>query len=488
MTRTLNISARSGRGRGLSLIELMIAIAIGMVVVAALLALYLNVTRTNNEMAKMNRQIENGRFAIQLLQDDVVHAGFWGTYVPEFDDLTLAGANPPLDAPTALPDPCKAQANWTGDDLSNLIGIPVQGNAGTCALASQQANTDVLVVRHAMNCVAGIGNCESDTAGKLYFQSSQCEKEMSAVAQGSTSSTTITLDAGASDTDGFYNGALIRIIDGLGAGQSATITAYNGSTKVATVDKITVKGGTTVFPSWNTQPDNSSVYKFGLGYVLGIVDSSTTPPHDPFIFHKRDCSTAADKRKFVSNIYYIRNYAATAGDGIPTLVQSTFDLAGGKLEHQAAQALIEGIEGFRVLYGIDSYSKGNTPENYTKPVAWVNPYNKVTPINRGDGVAEGTYVNAAGLTCNGATSGPASGTYTDTCPASNVVAARIYVLARSLEKTPGYVDTKTYTLGDQTICSTKGSCANKTLDPGYKRHVYSTTVRLANPAGRRDTP
>jgi Tfp pilus assembly protein PilW len=461
MTRTLNISARSGRG--LSLIELMIAIAIGMVVVAALLALYLNVTRTNNEMAKMNRQIENGRFAIQLLQDDVVHAGFWGAYVPEFDDLTTVTV--PLDAPTALPDPCLAYnpANWNGTHLSNLIGIPVQGDAGTCALASQQPKTDVLVVRHAMNCMAGVGNCESDTAGKLYFQSSQCEKEMSAVAQGSTSSTTITLDAGASDTDDFYNGALIRIIDGLGAGQSRTITAYNGSTKVATVDS-----------AWVTTPDNSSVYKFGLGYVLGT---------SGFIFHKRDCSTAADKRKFVSNIYYIRNYATTAGDGVPTLMQSTFDLSGGTLAHQAAQPLIEGIEGFRVMYGIDSLSKGATAEDYTKPVAWVNPYNKVTPINRGDGVAEGTYVNAAGLTCNGATNA-----YPDRCTASNVVAARIYVLARSLERTPGYVDTKTYTLGDYTICSTKGACANNTLDPGFKRHVYSTTVRLANPAGRRDTP
>jgi type IV pilus assembly protein PilW len=44
----------ASRARGLSLIELMIAIAIGMVIVAALLALFVNVTRTNNEMAKMN--------------------------------------------------------------------------------------------------------------------------------------------------------------------------------------------------------------------------------------------------------------------------------------------------------------------------------------------------------------------------------------------------------------------------------------------------
>ena len=457
MSRRPNVLAH--RARGLSLVELMIAIAIGMVVVAALLALYVNVTRTNNEMAKMNRQIENGRFAIQLLRNDVEHAGFWGAYVPEFDDLTTVAT--PLDAPTALPDPCLAYnaANWTGAHLSNLIGIPVQGDAGTCALGNQEPGTDVLVVRHAMNCVAGVGGCEAETAGKLYFQSSQCEKEISGLAQGG-SSTTIVLDKDApSPADPQdYVGLLIRIVDGKGASpsESHTITAYDAVSKTATVD-----------PPWTVaDPDNSSVYKFGLGYVLG------TGGH---VLSKRDCATAADKRKFVSNIYYIRDYAVNPGDGIPTLMRSSFDLAGGKLEHQPEQALIEGIEGFRVMYGIDSVAKGGATGNYTQPVTWVNPYQKVTPTNRGDGVPEGDYVNASQVVCNGAT----NGTLPDRCPAANVVAVRIFVLARSLEPTPGYKDTKTYQLGDLPMGP---------FNDGFKRHVFSTTVRLVNPAGRRDTP
>ncbi len=44
----------------------------------------------------------------------------------------------------------------------------------------------------------------------------------------------------------------------------------------------------------------------------------------------------------------------TADDGIPTLVRSEFDLADGTLAHQAAVPLIEGIEGFRVEFGIDN--------------------------------------------------------------------------------------------------------------------------------------
>jgi type IV pilus assembly protein PilW len=62
----------------------------------------------------------------------------------------------------------------------------------------------------------------------------------------------------------------------------------------------------------------------------------------------------------------------------------------------------------------------------------------------------------------------------------NATSARIYVLARSREPTQGYVDTKTYGLG-----------AGTTLGPfndDYKRHVYTTTVRLPNIAGRRERP
>jgi hypothetical protein len=226
-------------------------------------------------------------------------------------------------------------------------------------VADQQANTDALVVRYAQPCVAGVGTCEAEVAGKLYFQSTLCETEVSATAQQPNTATTIKLNAKASGTDDFYNGAIIRIIGGTGADQSRRITDYDGSTKVATVDS-----------SWITVPDNSSSYAFGLGYVLG------TSGH---MYHEKDCATLASKRKFVSNLYYIRDYSVTPGDGIPTLMRSSFDLAGGTLAYQAAQPLIEGIQGFRVEYGIDAKSDANADVNYTAPVVWADPMNKVSP-------------------------------------------------------------------------------------------------------------
>jgi hypothetical protein len=63
-------------------------------------------------------------------------------------------------------------------------------------------------------------------------------------------STSITLDSGASATDSFYLGQEVTIISGTGAQQSGrVITAYVGSTKVATVS-----------PNWTTAPDSSSVF------------------------------------------------------------------------------------------------------------------------------------------------------------------------------------------------------------------------------------
>ena len=161
----------------------MISITISLLIMLALIAVYVNISRSNAEMARTNSQIENGRFAMQLLQSDLVHAGFFGTYVPQFDDLSSYAAPVPTSTlggsvPTAVPDPCLAYnaANWTDEYKGNLIGIPVQAYPAipaSCAaapslLTNQQFNSDVLVVRHVATCEAGVGGCDN-TAGKIFF-------------------------------------------------------------------------------------------------------------------------------------------------------------------------------------------------------------------------------------------------------------------------------------------------------------------------------
>lgn len=70
----------------------------------------------------------------------------------------------------------------------------------------------------------------------------------SATAQAGAAGT-ITLDASASAVTDFYANTYLQIIGGTGAGQARFISAYNGSTKVATVNG-----------NWATNPDNTSVF------------------------------------------------------------------------------------------------------------------------------------------------------------------------------------------------------------------------------------
>jgi Tfp pilus assembly protein PilW len=466
-----------------------------LLLIVAMAQVLTSISRSNSEMARMNLQIENGRFAMQLLEGEIRHAGFWGSYVPDFDNLTSTATPVTATAggslPDAIPDPCLAYnvANWTAAYKSNLIGIPVQPvPSGNCAavLASQKAYTESIVVRHAANCLAGsntsISDCETANASKLYFQASLC----AATAQLGSTATTLKLAANSSATDDTYNGP-VRIISGTGSGQARTITGYVGSTKVATVST-----------AWTTQPDASSTYTFdATDYLFDTYGLGTT-----LTLHKRDCSSAAtlaaaaraDIRKFVSTIFYIRDYAVTAGDGVPTLVRSKFDLIGGTLKHpttavEGVEALVEGIEGFRIEYGIDYLSDSGvdiindaTPaKRYTAAVLWADVNNPVSATNRGDGYPD-TYVTCPPATVAAVNVTGANIPLANVCTVAqltNVVTVKLYVLARSRDKSPGYTDSKTYKLGSATLGP---------FNDGYKRHVFATTVRLTNVSGRRETP
>ena len=55
--------------KGFSLVELMVSLAIGLVLVAGLATLFADSSRTGAEIDKSMRQIENGRYAVDLLSE-----------------------------------------------------------------------------------------------------------------------------------------------------------------------------------------------------------------------------------------------------------------------------------------------------------------------------------------------------------------------------------------------------------------------------------
>lgn len=100
----------------------------------------------------------------------------------------------------------------------------------------------------------------ADAAAIKFFKELIPEPALdSGVAQAGTAST-LQLRAAASAVDDFYNGAILEIVRGTGAGQIRTVTDYVGSTTTATVDR-----------DWATNPDNTSVYIIHprLGQSLG---------------------------------------------------------------------------------------------------------------------------------------------------------------------------------------------------------------------------
>jgi type IV pilus assembly protein PilW len=217
--------------------------------------------------------------------------------------------------------------------------------------------------------------------------------------------------------------------------------------------------------------DANQLY-FQASNCAGDLDNDIAYALDPnsSTVTERDCATPAAKRKFIQTIYYVRDYAVSAGDNIPTLVRSPFGWDGSGLVQQPVQALVEGIERFRVELGLDLVSETGDPVDPNSPILWVDPDEWRAARNRGDGIPE-SFFGTEDCDPGGCTA----------AQLSSVAAVRLYVLARANEVTAGYVDNKSYQLGGSTVLASA-------LPAGFKRHVFNTTVRLNNVAARRETP
>ena len=147
------------KSRGFSLIELMVGIALGLLVVAGVGTIFANNYRTRSETEKTNLQIENGRYATQLLTDEMRMAGYYG----ELDPTSVT-------TPAALPDPCDTAS------LISSVALPVQGvdnaAAAPSCISDLKTGTDIFVDRRASSCVQGVSGCASGSY--VYFQTSLC--------------------------------------------------------------------------------------------------------------------------------------------------------------------------------------------------------------------------------------------------------------------------------------------------------------------------
>ncbi|NND67942.1 MAG: prepilin-type N-terminal cleavage/methylation domain-containing protein, partial [Halioglobus sp.] len=168
---------------------------------------------------------------------------------------------------------------------------------------------------------------------------------------------------------------------------------------------------------YDTDPDEPGVSLDPNAFYLRIFDANVTRTIVQGEAHGPDL----EWWEFTPQILFVRNWSQDEGDDIPTLCRKL--LAPAKAIGDT-ECLVEGVENMQIEYGVDS--DGDQQANYF-------------------------VANPTAAEMNGA------------------VAARIYLLMRSVGEITGYTNDKTFTLGQTAIAAS---------EDGYYRRVMQTTVLL----------
>lgn len=136
------------RIHGFSLIELMVAITLGLFLLLAITKLMLSQSNSRDELEKSSRLIENGRYAITLLQDELQLAGFYGLngYTPKVMTALPSGCEVGLTAASLLL--VRESLNFPLQGFNNPTAVPSQ-LAGCLDVGNYLPGTDVVIVRRA---------------------------------------------------------------------------------------------------------------------------------------------------------------------------------------------------------------------------------------------------------------------------------------------------------------------------------------------------
>jgi type IV pilus assembly protein PilW len=152
--------------------------------------------------------------------------------------------------------------------------------------------------------------------------------------------------------------------------------------------------------------------------TVGVIFSGTAPGAPPVVV----APPRADW-EFRPSIYYIRQFANTPGDGIPTLCRKVLRAAGPSM---TTECLATGIENLQIEYGIDTTDNGQPNVYMTNPTL---------------------------------------------AQMQDVVAARIFLIGRTTDVDPRYTNTKTYSLSNAPAFTPNDS---------FHRRVFSTSVSIQN--------
>ena len=189
------MKARPRRQGGFSLIELMVGVAVGLMLVAGLALLFANSSRSASEHEKSLRQIENGRYAVDLLAEDLSVAGYFGESIAEGMAATVSPCATSAALAADLETKRKASPPLLPFGVQGLT--PDEAHALGC-LDNHLAGTPAIVVRRLATTAVAVAAMDP---GHVYVQSSNNPSESTATFVAGTDATPLVL----TDRDGAVN-------------------------------------------------------------------------------------------------------------------------------------------------------------------------------------------------------------------------------------------------------------------------------------------
>lgn len=159
---------------GFTLIELMIGMTIGLIVLLGLTVFFDYNSRNQNDLDRSIVRVENSRFALNTLTEDLLHAGYYARHVPgdgmHFSTIVpCPGSTANLGWNTAGTEMPPAVAGLTADPT----------HADQKCLTGLRADTGVITVTHA---ATGVPMAPHTTvATNLYIQTTSCATDLTRV-------------------------------------------------------------------------------------------------------------------------------------------------------------------------------------------------------------------------------------------------------------------------------------------------------------------
>lgn len=165
---------RPNRMRGFTLIELMIGMTIGLIVLLGLTVFFSYNSRNQQDLERSIVRLENARFALDTLTEDLMHAGYYARHVPG-SGITYSAIAPCPGTTAGL--------GW--NTAATAMPPPVAGLAANPSSAAQncltglRAGTGVITVTHAET-----GNAvtpANTVVTNLYIQTTSCATDTARV-------------------------------------------------------------------------------------------------------------------------------------------------------------------------------------------------------------------------------------------------------------------------------------------------------------------